>query len=289
MAQLTSRLARARWLRPLARVANAALNALDPLVVRRWRRSAREPDAAIPPRALRARVGDPAVGKWVPGGSRVARELDAILDSAGRPLAGFDSICDFGCGSGRVLTQIRPAPGTRLHGMDVDQDAIRWLRGHGSGVDARVNPPHGPAPFASDSFDLIFSISIFTHLNESSQRLWLAELSRLLRPGGLGLLTVLSEDLRRLWAAGARPGIDERQRRELIAAPTLASAGFIFAPERRNRWNEWRYRGVEPDYGLAFWDHRALRATWAEWFQVLDVIPGSINWRQDAVLVTSRG
>jgi SAM-dependent methyltransferase len=172
--------------------------------------------------------------------------------------------------------------------MDVDAGAIAWLRSHGLGIDARVNPPEGPAPFAGDSFDFICSISIFTHLNERSQQVWLAEVNRLLRPGGLAVLTVLGEALLETWAQGQRPGITAEQRALLQSSPPLTDTGFVFAPEVRTRWNAWRYRGVEEDYGLAFWDPAALRESWSEWFEVIDVVPQSINWRQDAVLVTPR-
>jgi SAM-dependent methyltransferase len=170
--------------------------------------------------------------------------------------------------------------------MDVDAEAIGWLRSHSEGIDARVNPPEGPAPFADGSFDLVCSISIFTHLNERSQRVWLAEVARLLRPGGLAVLTTLGEPLLETWAAGNRPGITAAQRAQLRSSPPLTDAGFIFTPEDRTRWNRWRYRGVEKDYGLAFWDQTALREAWSEWFEGVSIVPGSINWRQDAVLLT---
>jgi SAM-dependent methyltransferase len=228
------------------------------------------------------------VKHWIPSGSKVARELEALLEAHGRPLGTFKSICDFGCGSGRVIGQLRTHPEARLHGMDVDAEAIAWLRSHGEGIHARVNPPEGPAPFADGSFDLICSISIFTHLNARSQRIWLAEVARLLRPGGLAVLTVLGERLLSTWAEGNRPGITHEQRVRLLRAPPLSSEGFIFARENRTRWNAWRYRGVEEDYGLAFWDPEALRAAWSEWFEVENVVPQSINWRQDAVLLGLR-
>jgi len=270
---------------PLKRAASGGLNAIDPIIMRRWRARSGEADTAIPPRRLRARVGDPDIREWLPGGARVAGELNAILDGYGLPLTSFGSVCDFGCGSGRVLSHLQVAPGAQLHGMDVDAEAIEWVSEHLPHVDARPNPPLGPAPFGGDSFDFLCSISIFTHLNERSQRIWLAEVARLLAPGGLALLTVLGEDLRETWERGDRPGIAESQRLALAALPPLRDQGFVFAAEPRTRWNAWRYRGVEEDYGLSFWDHAALREAWSEWFEVLEIVPRSINWKQDAVLL----
>jgi SAM-dependent methyltransferase len=270
---------------PIKRAVSGGLNALDPLATRRWRSRTGEDEVPIPPRRLRARVGDPSVGEWVPGGERVARELNGILETHGLPLSSFGSVCDFGCGSGRVLSHLDVAPGATLHGMDVDAEAIDWVRANLPEIDARANPAHGPAPFEDGSFDFLCSISIFTHLNRRSQEIWLAEVARLLAPGGLALLTVLGNELRQTWERGDRPGIAESQRRQLEEMPPLAEAGFLFAPEPRTRWNAWRYRGVEEDYGLAFWSHEAIRKEWSRWFEVLEIVPRSINWKQDAVLL----
>ena len=80
--------------------------------------------------------------------------------------------------------------------------------------------------------------------------------------------------------------VAESQRRILSSLPPLRECGFAFAAEPRTRWNSWRYRGVEEDYGLAFWDHAALRHKLSQWFEVLEIVPRSINWKQDAVLLS---
>jgi SAM-dependent methyltransferase len=71
-----------------------------------------------------------------------------------------------------------------------------------------MNPP---LPFEDASFDLVYSISVFTHLDEEMQDAWLNELKRVLRPGGILIITVhglnarkglSGEDLRTLLLAG---------------------------------------------------------------------------------------
>jgi SAM-dependent methyltransferase len=39
------------------------------------------------------------------------------------------------------------------------------------------------------TFDLVYSLSVFTHLSEPLQRFWIDELARVLRPGGFLLIT----------------------------------------------------------------------------------------------------
>ncbi|MGB7553755.1 MAG: class I SAM-dependent methyltransferase [Candidatus Korobacteraceae bacterium] len=47
-----------------------------------------------------------------------------------------------------------------------------------------------PTPFEDGRFDLVVGISVMTHLKEADQFLWLGELQRLTKRGGLLLLSV---------------------------------------------------------------------------------------------------
>lgn len=57
-------------------------------------------------------------------------------------------------------------------------------------ADFQVNRYEPPLMFADHSFDLIYGISVFTHLDKASQEQWIPELYRLLRPGGALIMTV---------------------------------------------------------------------------------------------------
>jgi SAM-dependent methyltransferase len=78
-----------------------------------------------------------------------------------------------------------------LWGVDVDAESIELLR-------ETVCPPlhvmrsqyMPPLELESASFDLVWSISVFTHLTDNSLP-WLCELHRLLRPGGLLIATYM--------------------------------------------------------------------------------------------------
>ena len=270
---------------PLKRVASAALNAADPLAVRSYRRHAGSRDA-IPPRVLRARVGAPGVQTYVDDGRRVASELERILAGYGRRLDELGAIYDFGCGSGRVLTRLGSADGARLAGSDVDDEAVGWLDANYPGVDARPNGQAPPSPFAARSFDLVYSISVFTHLDEPSQLAWLAELQRVLRPDGLAILTTHGPVLYEAFRSGRRPGMTPAQHAALRARGPLDLEGFVFSPEPR--WGAWRHRGIESSYGLSFHAHAYIRERWGELLEIVDIAPASINWRQDAVVARAR-
>jgi SAM-dependent methyltransferase len=55
---------------------------------------------------------------------------------------------------------------------------------------------------------LIYALSVFSHLDEPLQRAWLAEFRRLLRPGGLLVLSVLGERLRHRLSAEEQSRFD---------------------------------------------------------------------------------
>jgi SAM-dependent methyltransferase len=99
------------------------------------------------------------------------------------------SLLDWGCGAGRVTRHlIDRFPGAVVHGADIDQVAVEWAASHlrGTFSPCTTNPP---LSYGDASFDLIVSLSVFTHLTKDYQARWLAEIRRILKPGGLLLAT----------------------------------------------------------------------------------------------------
>jgi SAM-dependent methyltransferase len=95
-------------------------------------------------------------------------------------------VLDFGSGPGRTLKEFLPeAPTAEFWGVDIDGASIEELR-------TALCPPmraaqcgySPPLHFESQSFDLAWAISVFTHLTDNSIP-WLLDLHRVLKPGGL--------------------------------------------------------------------------------------------------------
>jgi SAM-dependent methyltransferase len=80
----------------------------------------------------------------------------------------------------------------QLHGVDIDAEMVDWCTQHIPFATFITGPHEPPLPYAAASFDLIFNHSVFTHIDEDRQDLWLAELQRILAPGGIALLTIHS-------------------------------------------------------------------------------------------------
>jgi len=98
---------------------------------------------------------------------------------------------DWGCGCGRMSMHFLAAEDCPEYcGCDIDPDAIHWAQTHLAGGSFSVLGPMPPAPYPADHFDLIVSFSVFTHLTRDVQHAWLAEMRRILVPGGIFLATV---------------------------------------------------------------------------------------------------
>lgn len=138
---------------------------------------------ALPPVSLRVKVaGTPLAFNYIDGGLKAVQSIDLILRAAGSSLDGQRSILEFGCGCGRVLSCLKRTRG--VAGCDVNRDLVKWVRRHLPEIDARVNGLEPPLPWADGSFDLVFALSVFTHLPEQIALRWMAELSRVIKPGG---------------------------------------------------------------------------------------------------------
>jgi len=193
-----------------------------------WRGRSVLDSEALPPARLRFRVGETlSIPSFLIVGERCAMLLDEVgLRETGRVL-------DFGCGCGRTLRWLmKRSPCLELHGVDVDAEAIEWCREHFPQGKFLVNNPDPPLPFPHEFFDAIYCLSVFTHLAEAMQDRWILELRRILKPGGLLILTVHGAAA----AAQLKPEIGVE----------LARSGFV---HKRSR----KLKGILPD-----WYHTTL-------------------------------
>jgi SAM-dependent methyltransferase len=120
----------------------------------------------------------------------------ATFDDTGRQLAGIFTpivtghcppqprVLDWGCGPGRVTTHL-VSNGWQIDACDIDTEAITWCAGHIGGAAFRVTGLEPPLPYEDAAFDAVIACSVFTHLLASAQLDWLAEIRRVLAPGGI--------------------------------------------------------------------------------------------------------
>lgn len=109
-------------------------------------------------------------------------------------------VLDFGCGAGRTLRHfLEEAEVGSFFGCDIDAPSIAWLQSNLSPpLHPFTNEEKPPLRLESESLDLIWAISVFTHISDHWAA-WLAELHRVLRDGGLLIATIFGPGLSEEW------------------------------------------------------------------------------------------
>jgi SAM-dependent methyltransferase len=101
---------------------------------------------------------------------------------------------DFGCGVGRV-TQAMATYFDTVDGVDIAPSMIRLADQHNHHGD-RCRYHENKSPdlqlFESNSFDFVYSRIVLMHVPPRFTRRYIAEFSRILRPGGVALIHVPS-------------------------------------------------------------------------------------------------
>jgi SAM-dependent methyltransferase len=119
------------------------------------------------------------------------RTPQEILDAAGaqlQPLAPFGSALDLCCGTGAGLRMLRPLCRDRVVGLDMSRGMLDVCRQHVADApgSAAVELVRGNAlalPFGP-VFDLVVSFGAFGHILRRDEPRFVAEVFRVLRPGG---------------------------------------------------------------------------------------------------------
>jgi len=148
----------------------------------------------IPPRELHALVsGDDEldISAYFEVGRFCADSVVGLLKKQGLDIDDLGAILDFGCGCGRVIRYFNTLKRAKVHGTDYNPKLIDWCKKNLPFAEFEVNGLSPPLVTCDGSFGLIYAFSVFTHLCEALQVSWLAELSRVLKPGGYLLLTTM--------------------------------------------------------------------------------------------------
>jgi len=84
-------------------------------------------------------------------------------------------------------------PGAVLYGTDYRDESVAWCRDHLDGITFYVNKLAPPLPFSDGFLDCVYAISVLTHLSEAKHFEWMKELARVIRPGGILIVTTLGD------------------------------------------------------------------------------------------------
>lgn len=233
--------------------------------------AAYQPLSAIAPDALRLRVtGSADLTSFEEAGRLIC---DDVLDAMAMyqiDLSKDSRVLDFGCGCGRVLRHFAPqCSTTQIDGADIDAEAIAWCQANFPAFVAfHQNTEWPPLPFEDARFDLIYSISVFTHLPEAMQLAWLAELSRIAKPDAWILLSV--------HASALMPADDPG------AAEQMETLGFAYL---RGETTD----GLPDFYRTAYHANSYIHREWGKLLKIEAVLRKGVNNHQDLVVARAIG
>ena len=238
-----------------------AFRTYERLVALRPGRAAVADGTPLPPRRLMVRVAGTADADWFVRSGRAA--YDAI--AAHVQLGGLDSVLDFGCGCGRVTRYWSGFAGD-VAGSDLDGPAVTWCRSNLPFARFEQNMLEPPLAFESEGFDLVYALSVFTHLTAELQLAWRDELLRVLRPGGFLLVTTHGRSY--------LPKLDDEERGRFARGELVVRWGDVAGSNLCSAYHPEAY----------------LRETFAQGFALVELEPeGALgNPTQDMVVLRKR-
>jgi SAM-dependent methyltransferase len=150
--------------------------------------------------------------------------------------AGSHAHLDIGCFDGAFLQALAVLGVETLCGVDVNEDALSEGRPRFPALELIHVADTRSLPFADGRFDSVTLLDVLEHMAEDHQGVLLAEVRRVLRPGGIFVVTV--------------PG------QHVFSALDLGNLKFRF-PRLHRRWytrrhgaDAYRYRYVDNPFGL---------------------------------------
>jgi len=113
--------------------------------------------------------------------------------------APHSKVLEWGCGPARLIRNLPNVfPECSFYGTDYNEETINWCSQNIPNITFKLNELNPPLDFQSNFFDLTYNVSVFTHLNETLHYKWMEELARILKSGGLLVLTFHGEVFTRI-------------------------------------------------------------------------------------------
>jgi ubiquinone/menaquinone biosynthesis C-methylase UbiE len=134
--------------------------------------------------------GRDIVAQFLSAGGADRHLIEHLVRDAGGQIKKNNRILDWGCGCARVARHWSDlSRDVEFHGCDINSDLVSWCSANMPFGSFKTSAALPPLPYPDDHFDLLYGISVLTHLLFDAHFLWAAEIWRVLKPGGFAVLT----------------------------------------------------------------------------------------------------
>jgi SAM-dependent methyltransferase len=201
---------------------------------------------------------------YLADGWRTLSELMQLMEAVDRPLLRVGTVLEFASGHGRFTRHLVKALGAeRVTVSDVVPDAMDFAQ-QVLGVTALVSTAEPEALRWPQRYDLVFVLSLFSHLPRSTWGRWLTRLYDAVAPGGLLVFSTHGEE------AVHRQGVE------------LDDEGYFFAASSESHAID------AQEYGTTFTDETFVRTALAQHIPEGQLLRFAPTWfwnHQDAWVV----
>lgn len=182
-------------------------------------------------------------------------------------------LLDFGCSSGRVLRHFWREMNERawtLVGVDISARRIEWMRRHfPAKFQVYVGSILPNLPFPSDSLDVVYGFSVFTHIKYLWDS-WLLEIRRVLKPGGLLIQTIHCEQAWEYFYTHQNdPSVREALGPMLIGQSVMPDDFVYYGDINSNK---------------VFWKQDVAASFWGRYFPKVEIIPPPAFTYQNCII-----
>ncbi len=156
----------------------------------------RYPEVVLPPDYLMYEAFQLDYERYYINGRKTAEWVLRLVQKH-RSLNGA-AILDWGCGPGRVIRHFPElVEKGAFYGSDYNRQSIAWCASTFTDIYFHSNDLMPGLVYEKEMFDLVYAISIFTHLSKEAHEAWLNELIRVLKPGGILFITLHGNSFRK--------------------------------------------------------------------------------------------
>lgn len=185
-------------------------------------------------------------------------------------------VLDLGCASGRVLRHFAAQSEVEPWGCDISENHVAWCNRYlPKKTKVFLNTSIPNLQVQDNFFDIVFAMSVFTHI-ESFETSWLAELSRVIKPGGIAYVTIHDEtswkNMPKDWGAGYAV-MNHPDFKEKWLKTGFPGEKFVL------RWDANRSYSSNVFYKLNY-----VKRVWGKFFRIQKVIPNGSLYQTVLVL-----